>query len=345
MGFNFRQSNPNVTKPANYAPGKRNLAKIYWYILMLLILSPFVYLGYTIFTDTFLMTASGYITFGEITLRSPANAYVKKIMYKQSEAFSDNQKIIELYSPQLLSEQTALEAEINVFKSQKQKFFQDDAELAKLIQAKAATVAYRIKCQENLDTLQSLRQDGATTILDTANARRDLNLAEQQYFTLEADIARFQTTRTLQSTEYFDKNILDTETKLRALNISIKLLNISVPESGSMAKLFVQENEYVIAGQEIAKIVLRKDVFILAYIESKFLSEKLAARQKVRIRFPNGTLVPGTVSADPVMAELDPSRSGIVSNDKNKIVVRVTPDEPVPGQYKIADLPVDVLFY
>ncbi|MEI6287002.1 MAG: HlyD family efflux transporter periplasmic adaptor subunit [Bacillota bacterium] len=345
MGFNFRQSAPKIVKPANYAPGKRNMAKIYWYLLLVLILSPFVYLGYTIFTDTFLMTASGYITFGENTLRSPASAYVKKIMFKQGEGFSSGQKIIELVSPQLLSERQALQDEINVFKTQKQKYFTDNSEIAKLLQAKDATTVYIKKCQETLDAMQSLRENGATTIVDTANARRDLNVAEQQYYALEAEIARSETTKTVQSTEYFDKNILDTETKLRALNTSISLMNISVPEAGSMAKLFVQENEFVKEGQEIAKVVLQKDVFILAYIESKFLSEKLAAGQKVRIRFPNGTIVKGTVSADPVMAELDPSRSGIVSSDKNKIVVRVTPDEPVPAQYKIADLPVDVLFY
>ncbi|MFA6074751.1 MAG: hypothetical protein WCV63_03985 [Negativicutes bacterium] len=345
MGFNFQYKEQKITQPIKYAPGKRNLAKIYWYILMLLILSPFAYLGYVMFSDTFFMTASGYITFGEVTLRSPTNAYVKTIRFKQSEAFSKNQEIIKLDSPQMLSEQNALQDEINIFKTEKQKFLQDDSERTKLIQAKAATMAYRIKCQENLDTLQKLRQDGATTILDTANARRDLNIAEQQYYALEADIARFQATRTLQSTEYFDKNILDTETKLRALKTSINLLNISVPEDGSMAKLFVQENEYVKEGQEIAKVVLRQNVFILAYIESKFLSEKLVANQKVRIRFPNGNLVNGTVSATPVMAELDPSRTGIVSNEKNKIVIRVIPSEPIPAQYKIADLPVDVLFY
>ena len=345
MGFNFKQKDTGIKQPANYAPGKRSISKMYWYILLLLIASPFAYLAYTIFSDAFLMTATGQIAFGEIMLRAPANAYVHSIRMTQGQPFTKEQTIIELFSPSLLSEQQALQKEVSVLTAKKKLFFNEDSEIGKLQQALEASAQYQKKCREYLQSLQNLRDQGATTIIDLENARNDLNIAEQQYYALEADIARAQSTKNVQSIGYFDKNILDTEAKLRALETSIALLNISLPEDGSLAKLYIQEHEYVKEGQDIAKVVLRKDVYVIAYLESRFLSEKMAAKQKVRIRFPNGTIVPGTVATDPVMAEVDPARSGIVSNEKNKIVVKVIPDQPIPNQYKIADLPVDVLFY
>lgn len=345
MGFNFHYKERKIEKPVNYAPGKRNMSKIYWYILLALILSPFVYLGYTIFTDAYFMTASGHVTFGEITLRSPASAYVKKIWLIPGESFKENQKIIELYSPQLTAQQQALRAEINLLKKQRSEFFYDDAELGKLQLAKAASQKYMQECQSYLDSMKTILAQGASTVLQVETARNDLNSAQQQYYATEAAIARLGTTKSLQSVEFFDKNILDTEAKLRALDTSISLLSVSVPESGSLAKLFIQDYEYVKEGQDIAKIVVRKDIYIVAYIEAKFLSAKLTAGQSVRIRFPDGTSVKGTLSSNPVMAEIDPARSGIVSNAKNKIIIRIVPAEPVPDRYKIADLPVDVLFY
>jgi len=68
MSFNFKNKDQKLSQSANYAPGKRHLAKIYWYLLLILILSPFVYLGTKIFIDTFLMSASGRIMFGDISI-------------------------------------------------------------------------------------------------------------------------------------------------------------------------------------------------------------------------------------------------------------------------------------
>lgn len=345
MGFNFKNQDQKLQQAVNYAPGKRHLSKFYWYLLIVLVLSPFAYIGTKIFTDTFLMTASGHISFGELTIRSPGSAYIKKILLLPGESFTRNQPIIELTNPQLLSQLQSLNDEVKILTEKKLKLLADNTELGHLYEAKETAAKYIIGCQEYLETLSKLRERGLSTIMDYEKARYDLNEALQQYKAAEGTIAKLNMNKKLQSEEYFDKNIRETEAKIKQLTTSLDLLTIKTPEEGNMAKLLVEDNEYVKDGQEIAKIVVKKNVYIIAYVESKFISEKLKFGQEVRILFPDGIKIKGTVSATPVFAESDPSVSGIVQSDKNKIVVRITPEEEIPQQYRIAGLPVDVLFY
>ena len=345
MGFNFKNKDQKLQQAVNYAPGKRHLSKIYWYILLILILTPFVYLGIKIFTDTFLMSATGHISFGELTIRSPGSAYISKILIRQGEAFTKNQVIIELSNPQFTSQLKSLQNEIKVLTEQKQIFLSDNSELEHFIDARKAAERYLGECQEYLDVMNKLRSQGKSTIMDSEKARYDLNEAIQNIKAIEGNMAKLNTTKKLKSEEYFDKSIRDAETKIKQIDTSIDFLNIKAPESGNMAKLFVEKDEYVKDGQDIAKIVVKGSIYIIAYIESKFISEKLKTGQNVRILFPDGIKIKGTVSSSPVFAESDPSKSSLIQSDKNKIVVKIIPEEEIPAQYKIAGLPVDILFY
>lgn len=345
MGFNFKNKDQKLNQAANYAPGKRHLAKIYWYLLMILILTPFVYLGTKIFTDTFLMSAQGHVMFGEVTIRSPENAYVKKIFLRLGESFTKDQLLIELSSPLLTSQLHSLESEIEILKEGKQKFLDDNTELNHLMEAKKLALSYIENCKNYVNELNALRAKKLSTIVDTQIARYDMNYAFQQNKSIDGNIAKFNQTKMVQTEEYFNKNIRQAEARIGEIKTMIDMLNVKAPETGDMAKLFVEDNEYVKEGQEIAKIVLKRDVYMIAYIDSKFLSEKLKIRQEVRILFPDGVKIKGVVSASPVFAESDPSKSSLIQTDKNKIVVRIIPIEDIPAQYRISRLPVDILFY
>ncbi len=345
MSFNFKYKDQKIQQSVNYAPGKRQLSKIYWYLLLILILTPFVYLGTKIFTDTFLMSASGHIMFGEVTIRSPGSAYVQDILLKPGEPFVKDQLIIKLKNPQLLNQLQSLNDEIKTLNEKRLKLLDDNTELNHLYEAKKASESYIVGCKEYLTTLLNLKAKGLATIMDLEKARYDLNEATQQYKSIEGDIAKLNMDKKLQNEEYFDKSIREAEAKIKQLNTSIDLLSIKAPESGHMAKLLVEDDEYVKDGQDIAKIIVNKKVYIIAYIESKFLSDKLKTGQDVAILFPDGAKIKGVVSSTPVFAESDPAKASLVQSDKNKIVVRIVPKEEIPAQYKIAGLPVDVLFY
>lgn len=345
MVFNFKNKDQKLSQSANYAPGKRHLSKIYWYLLLILILTPFVYLGTRIFIDTFLMSASGRIMFGEVTIRSPENAYIKKVFFRLGESFTKDQLLIELSNPLLTSQLHSLESEIEILKEGKQKFLDDNTELNHLMEAKKLALSYLEDCRKYVNELNALRAKGLSTIVDTEIARYDMNYAFQQDKAIDGNIARLYQNKAIQTEEYFNKNIRLAEARIGEIKTMIDMLNIRAPEAGDMVKLFVEDNEYVKEGQEVAKIVLRRDVYIIAYLDSKFLSGKLKKGQEVRILFPDGIKIKGVVSASPVFAESDPSKSSMIQSDKNKIVVKVTPKEDIPPQYRISGLPVDVLFY
>ena len=56
MSFNFKNKGQKIQQAAHYVSAKRHISKLYWYLLLLLILTPFLYLGYKIFTYTFIKT-------------------------------------------------------------------------------------------------------------------------------------------------------------------------------------------------------------------------------------------------------------------------------------------------
>ena len=345
MGFNFKHKDKQLQQAANYAPGKRHLSKIYWYLLLIMILSPFVYLGYKIFTDTFLMSANGHIMFGEVVLRAPASSYVDSVFLTPGDSFEKGQLIIQLSSPQLISQLKSLGDEILILQEKKQNMLSDDSELEHLKIARTEAEKYMNDTKYYLNVWIDLKAKGQTSIANIEKALYDLNIATQNLKTIDRDIAKIELNKKMQSEEYFDKRIREIEAQVKTLNTSLALLSIKAPESGTLAKVSVNENEYVKDGQDLAVIVVNRNVYIIAYVESKFLSEKLKASQEVSIRFPDGRKIKGTVTATPVFAETDPSKASIVSSDKNKILVRIIPKEEIPARYKIAGLPVDILFY
>ncbi|HBM17163.1 MAG TPA: hypothetical protein DD381_12595 [Lentisphaeria bacterium] len=345
MSFNFKHKDQKLQQSPSYAPGKRHLSKVYWYLLLIMILSPFVYLGYKIFTDTFLMSANGHIMFGEVVLRSPSNAYVDQVLLTPGDSFEKGQSLMLLSSPQLLSELRTLDEEILTLEEKKKKLLSDDSELNHLLIARTEAAKYMESSKYYLKVWEDLKSKGQTSIANIEKALYDLNTATQGYKALDREIAKLQTNKKLQSEEYFDKNIRATEAKIKILKTSLELLTIKAPEAGTLAKVVIHENEYVKDGQDIAIIVVNRNIYIIAYVESKFLSKKLKANQEVNILFPDGEKIKGIVSATPIFAEMDPSRSNIVSSDKKKILIRVLPKENIPHKYKIACLPVDILFY
>ena len=345
MNFAFKNKDQKLQQPVNYTPGKRHLAKIYWYILLLALLAPFAYLGFKIFSNTFLMNATGHIVFGEITLRSPAKAYVNKILIVPGGAFKKEQEIVHLSSPQLMSEIHSCKEEIKTLKSLQQKFYLDTTELAQLLNTQKYIATYIVECNVYLSTMKNLRSRGLSTIIDTEKARYDLNEAILTDKTNSSLIATLKVDKKIESEKVFGEKIRNEISKLKILDTSLHLLTITAPEDGTLAELLVHETEYVKDGQDIAILVIRGRAYIEAYIESRFISEKLKAGHAVTIVFPDGSRIPGTVLSTPVFAKGDPSKSNLIQSDKKKILIQVLPKKEIPEKYRIAGLPVDIHFY
>jgi multidrug resistance efflux pump len=347
MGFNFKYNERRVGQPPTYAPGKRRLSKIYWYLVLLLLLSPFCYIGFKFLSETCFMRANGNISMYETVLRTPSGAYVRKWLVHVGDSFEKDQTLVTLWNPGLDAQIKSLTEEIETLKQKKGAFLAENSELERLAQAKADEEAYLKECKTDFNTLKELKAHCSVSIFDMAKFRYDCDLAQQQIGTLNTAMAKCAALKELQVEEVFDRVIREKEGRLKHLQVSRDELNIKAPDQGSMCKLLTEQDEYVKEGQELAQLSLKRDIRIYAHIESKFISPKLKKGEHVRILMPDNITLPGVVADSPVLAESDPTESGgfVIRKGKRMIAFRVNPNDELPEQYRISGLPVEILFY
>ena len=344
MIFNFKNTEKKASQPVAYAPGKRQLSKIYWYLVLAMMLTPFAYIGFKLLTETYLMRAHGCISFGEMVVRAPVGAYVKKLLARPGESFEKGQVIVELRNPVFELQLEALTTEVETLKQKKAEFLADTSELDQILLSRIEAEHYTEECRKDLETFKDLKKAGLASITDLSKIRYDHNLAQQQLGSLAVAIAKYNLTKKMQAEEIFGKGIRETESRIRQLKVSIAMLSVRAPDSGNIYKLFVEQDEYVREGQELARISTNRDLHINAYIESKFISDKLRRNQTVTIIMPDNIRIPGIVSDSPVLAEIDPSMTGVIRGGKRMIVIRVNLKGELPERYRISGLPVDVSF-
>ena len=125
MSFNFTNKDQKIQQTPRYAPGKRHVSKVSWYILIGLLITPFVYLGYRIFIDTFIRFGSAYVEFDEKIVRATNDGFVKDVFIKDNDNVKKNQLIFELYNRNMENDLNYWDNELDKLKTKKENLLRD----------------------------------------------------------------------------------------------------------------------------------------------------------------------------------------------------------------------------
>lgn len=343
MSFNFKNKDQKIQQTPRYAPGKRHVSRISWYVLIAFLITPFVYLGFKIFTDTFLRTGSGYIEFDEKTIRATNDGFVKELLIKTNDIVKKNQLIVELYNRNMENELNYWESELDKLKTRKEALLKDP-QIEYLHKMKKDADAHLIKVTEYRNIQDDLKKKGLSTNWYTNEANKDFSDASQKLGEVERKIEEKLLERNLLLETYIDKGIRSAESEIKKLNTSLDYLKIKSPDDGTIAAIYVNEGDFIGKGQTIAQIVTKNNLRIVVYLKARHFSEQIKKGQIVKIILPDNTKIPGNVSENPIIAQNDPNSSSLVKNEKKMIVVKIVPSQNIPESYKIHDLPVDVSF-
>lgn len=343
MSFNFKNKDQKIQQTPRYAPGKRHVSKISWYILIAFLLTPFVYLGYKIFTDTFLRTGSGYIEFDEKIIRATNDGFVKELHIKTNDSVKKDQLIVELYNRNMENELKYWESELEKLETRKEKMLKDP-QIEYLNKMKKDAEAHLAKVTEYRNIQDDLKKKGLSTNWYTNEANKDFSDAAQKSGEIDRKIEEKVLERNLLLETYIDKGIRSAEIEIKKLKTSLDYLKIKAPDDGTVAEIYVSEGDFIGKGQTLAHIVTKNNLRIVIYLKARHFSEQIKKGQSVRIIMPDNTKIPGIVSENPIIAQNDPNTSSLVKNEKRMVVVRIIPTQDIPDSYKIYNLPIEVSF-
>lgn len=102
INFNRKPTEPDVEQNLKvpYAPAKRKLFQFRWYLILTLVVSPFVYVFWSALTGWFMVDAPGYVEIPTYQMFAPQASVVNKILVKENEAVEKGAELIQLIRPE-----------------------------------------------------------------------------------------------------------------------------------------------------------------------------------------------------------------------------------------------------
>jgi multidrug resistance efflux pump len=102
INYNRKPTEPDVEQNLKvpYAPAKRKLFQFRWYLILALVVSPFVYVFWSALTGWFMVDAPGYVEIPTYQMFAPQASVVNKILVKENEAVEKGAELIQLIRPE-----------------------------------------------------------------------------------------------------------------------------------------------------------------------------------------------------------------------------------------------------
>lgn len=326
--FNSPPSNPeeSLGLSVRYAPAKRALAKWRWRFVVLLLTWPFLfYLGKYLY-GTIWVNMPGYVEMEEIVLKTPVMGKVSRSLDAGSY-LKKGETVVELENGQLRAEYEVL-LEKGVDRKEGKKGRMEALSLARQL---------RDYKRERYRAMLKLGSDGAATEADVANSLAALQAAEKEVLNARADLEYL-------STEKNTSDLRSTRARLAELQWKIENLKIRAPISGSVVQLYGKPGEWIPEGGEVATIRSDRSPFIQAYVEPTMAKYAMVGNLAT-ILFMDGGKARAKVASVELVAHHMPSElnSPLLAKGESIVVVLET-DSPLPKQYRIKRLPVNIRF-
>jgi multidrug resistance efflux pump len=339
MPIKFR-SKPSLQAKVNYAPAKRQLPKWQWYGLALVLLSPLFYFIIKFLISAILITANGFITTDSVVIRAPADGYIYRISVKTGEPVAENVGLVWLESPILATQQAHISKQLT--DANAKLHATDNTELESLLIKKQTAEQHLAQTQAYYQKLSKLTQQGLVTIVDLHRAEVDYQNSEMQLNEINHQIAKNQNDFKLNVITPQRQKIASLQQQLAELEVNQGLLQISAPAAGTVIAIHNQAHEYVSKGQEIMAIATNEAYYVKALLDAKYTS-KIKVGDSVKILLPDHQLLSGVVAQAPGFTQKTET-SLVNNNNPYTVVIKITPQDPIPKQYQIYNLPVTVVF-
>ncbi len=340
-----------------YAGSKRAAARWRWYLIVLVVTSPLLYLLVTTLLSYVIVTAPGYLSLGKVPINSDSTGIVDRVLIPVGAEVSGGDPLVQLESPLLQERAMILEATMaglheetaGVLKPRGVSRGEDELqylqEQYQLAQEMAAS-------QENyLNDIRFLRKQGAATIAELKQAESAhhsallvKSRAEQGYLNYKAGLAT--TSEGAAEPAYPDRqqHLQRLQAERDAIENQIARLKQRAPYAGRILEIVVAEGESVTPGTLLMVLGRTEKPGVLCYLAPKYAQYATKGNQ-AQVTFPDGSVQQVIVQQDAALVKRLPADL-VKPIGTRELLLQVPLEftEQVPVEKRIDGLPVTVRF-
>lgn len=315
-----------------YPPEKRGFPRWRWWLLLLIVFLPLLYLGFRLTEGYFFRSSLGIVEFEKINLTCPLQARVDAVLCTSGSEVRQGQTLF-VITPDVQVEN------LNLLRAEQQglvKYSRDVIGLDHLRQAVALAQQEREYWEKYLSMVQDLFEKGAAT-------RAEVDAAQKSWREAQNDLIRAQ-------------NDLDRATKFVNPQYAIRLgqireemalisrapTKVLAPTNGIVISVYANSGQKIGPGTLLATLANRGSIRFVAFVDPKLLNT-IHQQQRIEIRFPNGYRTRAALKGDPKLVQDLPRELGTPFVASSAYLrVELQPLEKIPGTLLLDGMPFSV---
>lgn len=310
-----------------YAPGKRLAFKLRWYLILLAVLSPLLWLLGSWLLGALLVEAPAQLVLANTELRAREPAQVQQILVRPGERVAAGQVLVRLDNPEWRA-RLALLAEPEAPVATPDSAALSGRERDTLLRLLASA-------EQRLAQLSALQAAGAATRGEVQVARDERDRRQRDLLQFERQQAVVVAPDAAQQQRLIERAWLQAR---------LEGLALAAPAAGVVSELLVAEGENVGPGTPLLSLDAEDEPQVLIYLNARHTRYALQG-QALRLRLPDGSWLGARVEravddAVPVPQELRPAFSPPTRS--LKVVARL--DAPLPAYWRIHHLALTAHF-
>lgn len=315
-----------------YPPEKRVFPRWRWWLLLLIVFIPLLYLGFRLTEGYFYRSSLGIVEFEKVNLTCPLQARVDSVLCTSGSEIRRGQTLF-VITPDAQVEN------LNLLRVEQQglvKYSRDTIGLDHLRQAVVLAQQEKEYWQEYLSMVQDLFEKGAAT-------RAEVDAAQKNWRGAQNDLIRAQ-------------NDLDRASKFVNPQYAIRLgqireeialithapTKVLAPTNGIVISLYANSGQKVNSGTLLATLADSDSIRLVAFVDPKLLNT-IHHKQRIEIRFPNGYRTRAALKGDPKLVQNLPHALGTPFVAPSAYLrVELQPLEKIPGTLLLDGMPFSV---
>ena len=339
MKINFSKNNThqkNEKRYSKYGPAKRYIAKWQWYAVVLILISPLLFISYRIISSSIDKTFPGFVDFDTVKIISNEDCYISNMDIEIGTRVKKGELIVSCSSKELYEKLLYLKKELKFLTKQNSLTAHNNNNIYKKFIQQSKEY---LKVTDNFkNTTSNLRQRGLGTIyqvhgavMDDFNILMTKELLQYNRFYYETEMTRL------------GEQILEKKSEIASAEQQIKAFRIKTPVSGEVVKINAYVGQNIPKNTVVAYIADYKTIYVKAYMPPDVLNDDgpLQSR-KVEIffgRHSSDFKCSGTVIGTPYASNSD---SKIIQDQEKSTMLYIRIDDEVPERFYSLNYPVKV---
>lgn len=328
-----------------YAQAKRRASQWRWYLILLVVASPLLYLLWKLAMPYVTVTAPGYISLEKVSVNSTASGIVEQVHVQVGEMVAQNQIVLTLYNPNLIERRQVLRAERETLGDVPAAVRNSAvARLNATIDLSRDQVAYH---KTLLDSVQFLYDMGSATIAELNQAKAQYDKVRNDLILAEGRLADIQERHQKEQVgpnrdRAARRKILAAE--MAAIDRQLLRMNQTVYKGGRVLDVFAATGEAVSPGTPLLALGQAEKPYVIVYLDPRH-ARYARKGNPVTVRLPNGDTIRAVVREDAGLTRRIPADiSSPISARDIMILLPLDLLEPLPLVENVDGLPISARF-